>query len=163
MIQSMLIQQNLAEKNEEELDALFNLLAFRDPNQVFIRDLKETLLTLGPQSRLTTLFRLLSHHSPKKTLDRSEFKQIMTTKLSDNQERENLLLVFSLLSGGKGFIDEPGVKRVGRELGEQLSDLRAQKMVELTAGEAEGRVGAEAFFEFMTTPVHEIDRLRLKK
>ena len=75
-----------------------------------------------------------------------EFKEIMTTKMSEKDSHEELEKAFILFSQNKNYIDFTDLKRIARELGENMSDDELKEMIfEANKQDREGPVDKKDF------------------
>lgn len=84
-------------------------------------------------------------------LDFSEFLDLMTARVSNKDTREDLKKVFSLFDEEKsGFIAIKNLKRVIRDLGENIDESELQEMIEKADQDNDGLVSEEEFYNLMT-------------
>ncbi len=84
-------------------------------------------------------------------LDFSEFLDLMTARVSNKDTREDLKKVFSLFDDEKsGFISIKNLKRVIRDLGENIDESELQEMIEKADQDNDGLVSEEEFYNLMT-------------
>ncbi len=75
----------------------------------------------------------------------------MTAKMSDNDSKEDIRKVFKLFDEeGNGYIDLKDLKRVCRELGEDMEETEMLEMIERADSTGDGKVSFEDFYNIMT-------------
>ena len=76
---------------------------------------------------------------------------MMTARMSDKDTREDINKVFRLFDeDNTGFITIKNLRRVAKELGENISEEELQKMVERADSNADQKVTADDFYNIMT-------------
>ena len=89
-----------------------------------------------------------------KQLDFEEFLDLMTARMSDKDTREDINKVFRLFDeDNSGSISIKNLRRVAKELGENLTDEELQEMVERADSNGDGQVSADDFYNIMTKKV----------
>lgn len=77
----------------------------------------------------------------REQLDFNEFLDLMTARVSSKDTREDLKKVFSLFDDEKsGFISIKNLKRVIKDLGENIEDHELQEMIEKADQDHDGLV-----------------------
>ena len=116
--------------------------------------------SLGFEAKNQTIFQMISD------LDRNnsgaidfeqvvgylrEFLDMMTARMSDKDTREDINKVFRLFDeDNTGFITIKNLRRVAKELGENISEEELQEMVERADSNADQQVTADDFYNIMT-------------
>ena len=76
---------------------------------------------------------------------------MMTARMSDKDTREDINKVFRLFDeDNTGFITIKNLRRVAKELGENISEEELQEMVERADSNADQQVTADDFYNIMT-------------
>lgn len=76
---------------------------------------------------------------------------MMTARMSDKDTREDINKVFRLFDeDNTGFITMKNLRRVARELGENISEEELQEMVERADSNGDQQVTADDFYNIMT-------------
>lgn len=130
-----------------------------------MKDLKVALRALGFEPAKEEIKKLIndlnnnnaSKHSGEKQsegqvyIDIDEFKEIMTTKMSEKDSQEELEKAFILFSQNKNYIDFMDLKRIARELGENMSDDELKEMIfEANKVDREGPVDKKDFLQILS-------------
>ena len=75
----------------------------------------------------------------------------MTARMSDKDTREDINKVFRLFDeDNTGFITIKNLRRVAKELGENISEEELQEMIERADSNADQQVTADDFYNIMT-------------
>jgi len=89
-----------------------------------------------------------------KQLDFEEFLDLMTARMSDKDTREDINKVFKLFDDDNaGSISIKNLRRVAKELGENLTDEELQEMIERADSNGDGMVSADDFYNIMTKKI----------
>ena len=87
-------------------------------------------------------------------VDFNEFLDLMTARVSNKDTREDLRKVFNLFDEEKsGYITINNLKKVIRELGENIDEHELQEMIEKADADNDSRVSEEEFYNIMTKKV----------
>lgn len=88
-------------------------------------------------------------------IDFNEFFQMMTTRPSDNESREEVHKVFITFDSQKtGFIALKDLRKVAKDLGELTDDTVLQEMIERADADGDGVVSEEEFYNLITKKAH---------
>jgi Ca2+-binding EF-hand superfamily protein len=84
------------------------------------------------------------------SIDFNDFLEIMTTKMSERDQPEELEKAFILFSQNKSFIEFDDLKRIARELGETMSDDELKEMMfEANKVDRDGSVDRRDFLSIL--------------
>ena len=84
------------------------------------------------------------------TIDFEEFLQMMTAKMGERDSREEIMKAFRLFDDDEtGKISFKNLKRVAKELGENMTDEELQEMINEADRVGDGEVNEEEFFRIM--------------
>ena len=76
---------------------------------------------------------------------------MMTARMSDKDTREDINKVFRLFDeDNTGFVTIKNLRRVAKELGENISEEELQEMIERADSNADQQVTADDFYNIMT-------------
>ena len=82
--------------------------------------------------------------------DFEEFLQMMTAKMGERDSREEIMKAFRLFDDDEtGKISFKNLKRVAKELGENMTDEELQEMIDEADRDGDGEVNEEEFFRIM--------------
>ena len=84
------------------------------------------------------------------TIDFEEFLTMMTAKMGERDSREEIMKAFRLFDDDEtGKISFKNLKRVAKELGENMTDEELQEMIDEADRDGDGEVNEEEFFRIM--------------
>merc|ERR1711976_653243 len=84
------------------------------------------------------------------TIDFNEFLEMMTAKMSEKDSREEMLKAFRLFDDDEtGKISFRNLKRVAKELGENMTDEEITEMIEEADRDGDGEISEEEFMRIM--------------
>jgi centrin-1 len=76
--------------------------------------------------------------------------ELMTTKISERDPREEILKAFRLFDDDNtGKVSLKNLKRVARELGETMTDEELQEMIDEADRDGDGEISEEEFIRIM--------------
>ena len=76
--------------------------------------------------------------------------ELMTTKISERDPREEILKAFKLFDDDNtGKVPLKNLKRVARELGETMTDEELQEMIDEADRDGDGEISEEEFIRVM--------------
>jgi centrin-1 len=76
--------------------------------------------------------------------------ELMTTKISERDPREEILKAFKLFDDDNtGKVSLKNLKRVARELGETMTDEELQEMIDEADRDGDGEISEEEFIRVM--------------
>ncbi len=128
-----------------------------------MKDLKVALRALGFEPAKEEIKRLISDLNNNNanrdrekdkegqvTIDFNDFLEIMTTKMSEKDQPDELEKAFILFSQNKPFIEFTDLKRIARELGETMSDDELKEMIfEANKTDRDGAVERKDFLSIL--------------
>lgn len=84
------------------------------------------------------------------SIDFSEFLEMMTTKMSQKDSREEILKAFRLFDDDEtGKISFKNLKRVAKELGENMTDEELQEMIDEADRDGDQEINEDEFLRIM--------------
>ena len=85
------------------------------------------------------------------TIDFNDFLDIMTTKMSERDSEQELAKAFILFSQNKDHIEFEDLKKIAKELGENMSEDELKEMMfEANKMDRDGIVSREDFMNILT-------------
>ena len=84
------------------------------------------------------------------TIEYPEFEEMMASKMAERDPREEILKAFKLFDDDStGKISFKNLKRVARELGENMTDEELMEMIEEADRDGDGEISQEEFLRIM--------------
>ena len=150
-------KNGLTEDEVLEIKEAFDLFDSDKSGEIDVNELKQALMNLGIDTKNQTLQNMLSDidKNGNANIDFDEFIEMMTAKMSDKDTREDLLKVFQLFVGDEDTdqIDIKHLKRVCKELNENMSDEELNEMIVRADTDRDGKVSFEEFYAIMTKKI----------
>ena len=150
-------KNGLTEDEVLEIREAFDLFDTDKSGEIDVAELKQALLNLGIDTKNQTLQNMLADidKNGDANIDFDEFINMMTAKMSDKDTREDLEKVFELFLGDDNSdkIDIRHLKRVCKELNENMSDDELNEMIVRADTDRDGKVSFEEFYAIMTKKI----------
>lgn len=118
-------EPELTEEQKHEIREAFDLFDADGSGKIDAKELKVAMRALGFEPKRDELKRLIQEVDSTGTgqIDLNDFYRIMTAKMAERDSREEILKAFRLFDDDNtGKISFKNLKRVARELGENLTD-----------------------------------------
>ena len=150
-------KNGLTEDEVLEIKEAFDLFDTDHSGEIDVAELKQALMNLGIDTKNQTLQNMLADidKNGNANIDFDEFIDMMTAKMSDKDTREDLEKVFELFLGDDDTdkIDIKHLKRVCKELNENMSDDELNEMIVRADTDRDGKVSFEEFYAIMTKKI----------
>ena len=150
-------KNGLTEDEVIEIKEAFDLFDSDHSGTIDTEELKQALSNLGIDAKNQTLQNMMNDIDKNQsgTIDFNEFIELMTAKFSDKDTPEDLRKVFDLFIGDDTAdkIEFKHLKRVAKELGENISDEELNEMIVRADTDRDGKVSFEEFFATMTKKI----------
>ncbi len=150
-------KNGLTEDEVIEIKEAFDLFDSDHSGTIDTAELKQALSNLGIDAKNQTLQNMMNDIDKNQsgTIDFNEFIELMTAKFSDKDTPEDLRKVFDLFIGDDTAdkIEFKHLKRVAKELGENISDEELNEMIVRADTDRDGKVSFEEFFAIMTKKI----------
>ena len=150
-------KNGLTEDEVIEIKEAFDLFDSDHSGTIDTEELKQALSNLGIDAKNQTLQNMMNDIDKNQsgTIDFNEFIELMTAKFSDKDTPEDLRKVFDLFIGDDTAdkIEFKHLKRVAKELGENISDEELNEMIVRADTDRDGKVSFEEFYNIMTKKI----------
>jgi centrin-1 len=146
----------LSQDEVDEIRQAFDLFDTNGTGKIDPKELKAAMQSLGFDSKNPTIFQLIAEldtaeAAKKGGIDFDTFVEAINNKLGDKETKEGIRRIFNL------FIDDPNsdtititsLKRIARELGEQMSNEELKDMLERASSNG-NELTFEEFYDIMT-------------
>ncbi|KAM7319427.1 hypothetical protein ACRRTK_021110 [Alexandromys fortis] len=130
----------LTEEQKQEIREAFDLFDADGTGTIDVKELKVAMRALGFEPKKEEIEKMISE------ID----KEVMTQKMSEKDTKEEILKAFKLFDDDEtGKISFKNLKRVAKELGENLTDEELQEMIDEADGDGDGEVNEQEFLRIM--------------
>eukprot|EP01112_Ceratiomyxa_fruticulosa_P021263 TRINITY_DN741_c0_g1_i2.p1 TRINITY_DN741_c0_g1~~TRINITY_DN741_c0_g1_i2.p1 ORF type:complete len:164 (-),score=34.08 TRINITY_DN741_c0_g1_i2:95-586(-) len=142
----------LTEEQKQEIKEAFDLFDTEKSGRIGYHELKVAMRALGFEVKKAEVLRIIDEvdRSGTSTIDFSDFHEIMKQKIIDRDPNEEIAKAFRLFDDDQtGKISLKNLRRVAKELGQQLSDQELQAMIEEFDLDGDGMISEHEFSEIM--------------
>ncbi|KAI9137157.1 Centrin-1 [Paraphysoderma sedebokerense] len=142
----------LTPEQKQEIREAFDLFDTDGSGTIDSKELKVAMRALGFEPKKEEIKRMISEIDKNGTgsIDFNEFLELMTGKMAERDSRTEILKAFKLFDDDNtGSISFKNLKRVARELGENLTDEELQEMIDEADRDGDGVVSEEEFLRVM--------------
>lgn len=151
-------KNGLTEDEVMEIKEAFDLFDSDKSGEIDTDELKQALKNLGIDAKNQTLANMMADLDKDNSgkIDFDEFIDMMTAKMSDRDTREDLEKVYRLFLGDDDKADKiqlKHLKRVARELNENMSEEELQEMITRADLNKDQGVDFEEFYQIMTKKI----------
>ncbi|XP_032733962.1 centrin-2-like [Lontra canadensis] len=141
----------LTEEQKQEIREAFDLFDANGTGTINVKELKVAMRVLGFEPKKEEI-KKISEIDKEGTgkMNFSDFLTVMTQKMSEKDTKEEILKAFKLFNDDEtGKISFKNLKRVAKELGENLTDEELQEMIDEADRDGEGEVNEQEFLRIM--------------
>lgn len=116
------------------------------------KELKVAIRALGFEPKKEEIKKMIAEIDKDGTgkISFEDFLSLMTVKMAEKDSKEEILKAFRLFDDDEtGTISFKNLKRVAKELGENLTDEELQEMIDEADRDGDGEVNQEEFLRIM--------------
>jgi len=142
----------LTEEQKQEIREAFDLFDTDGSGTIDAKELKVAMRALGFEPKKEEIKKMIADidKDGSGTIDFEEFLTMMTAKMGERDSREEIMKAFRLFDDDEtGKISFKNLKRVAKELGENMTDEELQEMIDEADRDGDGEVNEEEFFRIM--------------
>ncbi|CAH8534226.1 unnamed protein product [Schistosoma intercalatum] len=146
------VKHELTEDQKQEIREAFDLFDTDKSGTIDIKELKVAMRALGFEPKKEEVRKLLTEFDcdNKDSIEFSDFLRMMAVKMQDKDAKEEMLKAFRLFDDDEtGKISFKNLKRVAKELGENLTDEELQEMIDEADRDGDGEVNEQEFLRVM--------------
>ena len=143
----------LTEEQKQEIREAFDLFDTDGSGTIDAKELKVAMRALGFEPKKEEIKKMIADIDTdgSGTIDFNEFLEMMTAKMSERDPMEEIIKAFRLFDDDEtGKISFKNLKRVAKELGENMTDEELQEMINKADLDGDGEVNEEEFMRIMT-------------
>ncbi|KFB49141.1 AGAP009260-PA-like protein [Anopheles sinensis] len=142
----------LSDEQRQDIKEAFDLFDSEGTGMIDTKELKVAIRALGFEPKKEEIKKMIAEidkdGSGKLSFD--DFVQLMTVKMAEKDSKEEILKAFRLFDDDEtGTISFKNLKRVAKELGENLTDEELQEMIDEADRDGDGEVNQEEFLRIM--------------
>ena len=145
-------RQEITEEQKQEIKEAFDLFDTDKTGTIDYHELKVAMRALGFDVKKQEVLGLMREYDRDGSgqIEFPDFLEIMTQKIQDRDPVEEILKAFKLFDeDNTGRISLRNLRRVARELGENLSDDELQAMIDEFDKDGDGEISENEFLGIM--------------
>ncbi len=142
----------LTEEQKQEIKEAFDLFDTDGSGNIDQKELKVAMRALGFEPKREEIKKMISDvdKDGSGVIDFPEFLEMMTQKMAERDPREEMLKAFKLFDDEQdGKITFKNLKRVAKELGENMTDEEIQEMIDEADRDNDNAINEEEFMRIM--------------
>ncbi|KAJ3220856.1 hypothetical protein HK099_003947 [Clydaea vesicula] len=145
----------LTPEQKQEIREAFDLFDTDGSGTIDIKELKVAMRALGFEPKKEEIKKMISDiDKGTGTMDFNEFLELMSLKMSERDSKEEIFKAFKLFDDDEtGKISFKNLKRVAKELGENLTDEELQEMIDEADRDGDGEINPDEFLRIMKKTV----------
>ncbi|MGH0185696.1 UNVERIFIED_CONTAM: hypothetical protein FKN15_018713 [Acipenser sinensis] len=146
-------RKELTEEQKQEIKEAFELFDTDKDKEIDYHELKVAMRALGFDVKKADVLKILKDYdregSGKIAFD--DFNEVVTDWMLDRDPQEEMIKAFKLFDDDdSGKISLRNLRRVARELGENMTDEELRAMIDEFDNDGDGEINQEEFFSIMT-------------
>ena len=145
-------RHELTEEQKQEIKEAFDLFDTDKTGTIDYHELKVAMRALGFDVKKQEVLSLMKEYDREGTgqIEYHDFLEIMTQKIGERDPIEEIMKAFKLFDeDNTGKISLRNLRRVARELGENLSDDELQAMIDEFDKDGDGEISQQEFLNIM--------------
>lgn len=142
----------LTDEQKADIKEAFDLFDAEGNGKIETKELKVAMRALGFEPRKEEIKKMISDIDKEGSgvLSFDDFLGLMTVKMAEKDSKEEILKAFRLFDDDEtGKISFKNLKRVAKELGENLTDEELQEMIDEADRDGDGEINQEEFLRIM--------------
>ncbi|KAM4732519.1 uncharacterized protein cetn4 [Anableps anableps] len=142
----------LTEEQRQEIKEAFDLFDTDGTGTIEVKELKVAMRALGFEPKKEEIKKMVTDFvkDGSGTIDFDDFVSMMTQKMNEKDTKEEIMKAFRLFDDDcTGKISFKNLKRVAKELGENLTDEELQEMIDEADQDGDGEVNEQEFLRIM--------------
>ena len=142
----------LSDQQRTDVREAFDLFDTEGSGTIDIKELKVAIRALGFEPKKEEIKKMIAEIDKEGSgkLSYNDFLTLMTVKMAEKDTKEEILKAFRLFDDDEtGTISFKNLKRVAKELGENLTDEELQEMLDEADRDGDGEVNQDEFLRIM--------------
>ncbi|CAF3964583.1 unnamed protein product, partial [Rotaria magnacalcarata] len=145
-------RSDLTEEQKGEIREAFDLFDADGTGSIDVKELKVAMRALGFEPKKEEIKKMLGDIQKENasTIDFNDFLQLMSQRMAEKDSKEEILKAFRLFDDDStGRISFKNLKRVAKELGENLTEEELQEMIDEADRDGDGEINEQEFLRIM--------------
>ncbi|KAF7456618.1 putative centrin-3 [Cryptosporidium felis] len=146
------LRNEISDEQKQEIKEAFELFDTEKTGRIDYHELKVAMRALGFEVKKAQVLEIMREYDKSGSghVEYKDFVDIMTQKILERDPREEILKAFKLFDDDNtGKISLKNLRRVARELGENITDDELQAMIEEFDKDMDGEINEEEFISIM--------------
>ncbi|XP_052225539.1 centrin-3 isoform X2 [Dreissena polymorpha] len=146
-------KRELADEQKQEIKEAFDLFDTDKDRAIDYHELKVAMRALGFDVKKTDVLKVLRDYDREGTgkITFEDFNEVMTDMMLERDPQEEILKAFKLFDDdSSGKISLRNLRRVARELGENMTDEELRAMIDEFDRDGDGEINETEFLAIMT-------------
>ena len=143
---------DLSDEQKADIKEAFDLFDTEGTGVIDIKELKVAIRALGFEPKKEDIKKMIADIDKEGSgkISYADFLQLMTMKMSEKDSNEEILKAFRLFDDDDtGKISFKNLKRVAKELGENLTDEELKEMIDEADLDGDGEVNQDEFLRII--------------
>ncbi|KAM9820315.1 centrin-3 [Neosynchiropus ocellatus] len=146
-------RRELTEEQKLEIREAFDLFDSDKDQEIDYHELKVAMRALGFEVKKVDVLNILKDYDCQGTgkISFQDFSEVVSERIVERDPREEILKAFKLFDDDEsGRISLRNLRRVARELGEEVSEEELRSMIDEFDTDGDGQINLEEFVSIMT-------------
>ncbi|XP_073534804.1 centrin-3 isoform X1 [Phyllobates terribilis] len=146
-------KRELSKEQKQEIKDAFDLFDTDKDKAIDYHELKVAMRALGFDVKKADVLRILKDYDSEATgrISFEDFNEVVTDLILDRDPQEEMMKAFKLFDDDdSGRISMRNLRRVARELGENMTDEELRAMIEEFDKDGDGEINLQEFISIMT-------------
>ncbi|XP_041093758.1 centrin-3 [Polyodon spathula] len=146
-------RRELTDEQKQEIKEAFELFDTDKDKEIDYHELKVAMRALGFDVKKADVLKILKDYDREGTgkIAFDDFNEVVTDWMLDRDPQEEMIKAFKLFDDDdSGKISLRNLRRVARELGENMTDEELRAMIDEFDNDGDGEINQEEFFSIMT-------------
>nr|XP_046231392.1 centrin-3 [Scatophagus argus] len=146
-------RRELTEDQKHEIKEAFDLFDTDKDKEIDYHELKVAMRALGFEVKKVDVLKILKDYDREGNgkITFEDFSEVVTDRILERDPKEEILKAFKLFDDDEsGKISLRNLRRVARELGENISDEELRSMIDEFDADGDGEINQEEFVSIMT-------------
>ncbi|CAB1445235.1 unnamed protein product [Pleuronectes platessa] len=146
-------RRELTEDQKHEIKEVLELFDTDKDKEIDYHELKVAMRALGFEVKKVDVLKILKDYDREGNgkITFEDFNEVVTDRILERNPKEEIVKAFKLFDDDEsGKINLRNLKRVARELGENISDEELRSMIDEFDTDGDGEINQEEFLSIMT-------------